>query len=64
MRAHGYTVVGANVPEAVFQAIYTMKNCEIELAARALGEPTFLSIGEAEASARTLGLATVRAWEL
>ncbi len=64
MRGHGYTVAGANVPEAVFQAIYTMKNCEIELAARVLGEPTFLSDGEAEASARTLGVATERAWEL
>ena len=64
MRSHGYTVVGANVPEAVFQAIYTMKNCEIELAARVLGEPAFLSTGEAEASARTLGIATARAWEL
>jgi HCOMODA/2-hydroxy-3-carboxy-muconic semialdehyde decarboxylase len=64
MRSHGYTVVGASVPVAVFQAIYTMKNCEIELSARVLGEPVFLSAGEAEASARTLNLATDRAWKL
>ena len=64
MRAHGYTVVGHSVPEAVFNAIYTMKNCEIELAARVLGEPTFLSAGEAEACARTRDMATSRAWEL
>lgn len=64
MRSHGYTVVGASVEEAVFQAIYTMKNCEIELSARVLGEPVFLSVGEAEASARTLSLATARAWDL
>ena len=64
MRSHGYTVAGASVQEAVFQAIYTMKNCEIELSARVLGEPVFLSAGEAEASARTLTLATDRAWKL
>lgn len=64
MRSHGYTVVGASVQEAVFQAIYTMKNCEVELSARVLGEPAFLSAGEAEASARTLSLATGRAWQL
>ena len=64
MRSHGYTVAGASVQEAVFQAIYTMKNCEIELSARVLGEPAFLSAGEADASARTLSLATGRAWEL
>jgi len=64
MRSHGYTVVGGSVPEAVFRAIYTMKNCEIELSARALGEPAFLSVGEAEACSRTLNAATSRAWEL
>ena len=64
MRSHGYTVVAARVEEVVYQAIYTMKNCEIELAARALGEPAFLSAGEAEACAQTLGAATSRAWEL
>jgi HCOMODA/2-hydroxy-3-carboxy-muconic semialdehyde decarboxylase len=64
MRSHGYTVVGSSVQEAVFRAVYTMKNCEMELSARVLGEPEFLSAGEAEASARTLSLVTGRAWEL
>lgn len=64
MRSHGYTVVGASVQEAVFHAIYTMKNCEIELSARGLGEPAFLSAGEAEACARTISSVTGRAWEL
>jgi ribulose-5-phosphate 4-epimerase/fuculose-1-phosphate aldolase len=64
MRSHGYTAVGSCVQEAVFRAVYTMKNCEIELSARVLGEPEFLSAGEAEASARTLSSVTGRAWEL
>src|SRR3546814_7251408 len=42
MRGHGYTTVGSSVVQAVYHAIYTKKNCEIELAARTLGEPAFL----------------------
>ncbi|SEK00228.1 HCOMODA/2-hydroxy-3-carboxy-muconic semialdehyde decarboxylase [Sphingobium sp. AP50] len=64
MRSHGFTAVGASVEQAVYRAIYTMKNCEIELSARALGEPIFLSSGEAEACERTIGTQTHRAWEL
>src|SRR3546814_14370422 len=53
MRGHGYTTVGSSVVQAVYQAIYTKKNCEIELAERTLGETAFLGAGEAEASDRT-----------
>ena len=62
MRAHGYTVVGKDIPQAVYRAIYTMRNCEIELSSRILGEPTFLSASEAEAADRTTGGQGDRAW--
>ncbi|WP_017183322.1 class II aldolase/adducin family protein [Sphingobium xenophagum] len=64
MRAHGYTVVGDSVAQAVYRAIYTMRNCEIELSARVLGEPVFLSPQEAESCERTIGTQCDRAWNL
>jgi ribulose-5-phosphate 4-epimerase/fuculose-1-phosphate aldolase len=64
MRSHGFTAVGGDVPQAVYRAIYTMKNCEIELAARTLGEPVFLNAGEAAQCERTISPTTGRAWDL
>lgn len=64
MRGHGYTTVGSSVVQAVYHAIYTKKNCEIELAARTLGEPVFLSPGEAEACERTISTQMSRSWDL
>ena len=64
MRSHGFTAVGGNVPQAVFHAVYTMRNCEIELAARALGQPRFLSSGEAEACERNISTQIPLAWAL
>ncbi len=64
MRSHGFTAVGLSVPQAVYRAIYTMRNCEIELSSRVLGEPRFLTAGEAEACERTIGTQTGRAWDL
>jgi ribulose-5-phosphate 4-epimerase/fuculose-1-phosphate aldolase len=64
MRAHGFTAVGADVQQAVFHAIYTMKNCEIELSARQLGEPVYLSAEEAQACEATIRSQISRSWEL
>ena len=64
MRSHGYTTVGTSVAQAVYHAIYTKKNCEIELAARTLGEPAFLSSSEAEACERTISTQISRSWNL
>lgn len=64
MRSHGFTAVGADVAQAVYRAVYTMKNCEIELAARTLGEPEYLNSEEAAACERTLLAQTGRAWDL
>lgn len=64
MRGHGYTTVGSSVMQAVYHAIYTKKNCEIELAARSLGEPSFLNFGEAEACDRAIRTQISRSWSL
>lgn len=64
MRSHGYTVVGSSVQQAVFHAVYTMRNCEIELSARTLGTPVFLSPEEARACEETIRSQIGRAWDL
>ena len=64
MRGHGFTVVGATLQEAVFRAVYTVRNSEIQRAAMALGEPKYLSDGEAAACDRTTRSQSSRAWDL
>ncbi len=65
MRRHGATVVGATIQEAVFRAIHTHRNAELQLRAATLGEASPLSTGEAEMACayslreRPMG----RAWE-
>lgn len=64
MRAHGFTSVGADVPQAVYRAIYTVKNCEVDLQARLLGSPTYLSPEEAALCERAVGTQADRPWSL
>lgn len=64
MRAHGFTTVGTSIAEATFRAIYTARNCRIELDARKLGEPTWLSRAEAAACETTTRGQADRAWEV
>jgi len=65
MRAHGFTVATATLKEAVFNAVYTARNCRIHLEATKLGTPSFLSDAEAEACDVTTSAAGVpRAWDL
>lgn len=64
MRSHGYTVVGSTVQQAVYRAVYTMRNCEIDLSARSLGEPIYLSPEEAATCERTIGTQIARPWQL
>jgi ribulose-5-phosphate 4-epimerase/fuculose-1-phosphate aldolase len=64
MRGHGFTVVGVSVAQATFRAFYTNRNCEIQLMAQRLGEPTPLSAAEAEACERAVGGQIDRAWSL
>lgn len=64
MRAHGFTAVGATVAEAVFRAVYTARNCEIQLSALRLGAPSFLNAEEARACDATTAGQADRAWGL
>jgi ribulose-5-phosphate 4-epimerase/fuculose-1-phosphate aldolase len=64
MRGHGSTVVGKNLREAVFQAIYTEVNARLQRQALALGTPVFLTAEEATACATTVSTSIDRAWNL
>ena len=65
MRRHGATVVGASLQEAVFRSIYSHRNAELLLRAKALGTVTPLTRGETEqAEAYSLRERPMgRAWE-
>lgn len=64
MRSHGFTTVGPSVPLAVSRAVYTARNCEVQQAALQLGEPIYLSDGEALACDRSVSSQADRAWNL
>lgn len=64
MRGHGATMVGASLQEAVFRAVYTQLNAELQL--KLVGQPdvVYLSPGEAAATTRTISTQIKRAWDL
>lgn len=64
MRGHGFTAVGDSTAQAVFRAVYTGVNSQIQLAASQLGEPHFLSPEEALACDETTNSQVGRVWEL
>ena len=64
MRGHGITVVGATLKEAVFRAVYSEFNARIQSEAQKLGAVTFLTAGEASASAASNGSQVDRAWNV
>jgi ribulose-5-phosphate 4-epimerase/fuculose-1-phosphate aldolase len=65
MRGHGMTVVGANVQEAVFRAIYTEMNARLQLQAMQLEGPIeFLSDEEGRRSTAANAGTLERPWEL
>jgi len=64
MRGHGVTVLGATLREAVFRAVYTEFNARIQAEALKLGPVTFLTAGEAVASAASNASQIDRAWNV
>ena len=64
MRAHGFTTVAHSVEAVVYRAVYTMRNCELDLAARALGTPTYLTDAEAAACEANMIPHVDRPWDL
>lgn len=64
MRGHGATVVGESLPEAVFRAVYTQLNAELQLKLLGQADVVYLSSGEAAATTRTIRTQIDRAWNL
>ena len=64
MRGHGITLVGATLREAVFRAVYSEFNARIQAEAQKLGPVTYMTAGEAAASAATNASQIDRAWNV
>ena len=64
MRGHGATIVGSSLKQAVFQAVYTQMNAELQLQAKILGPATFLNAQEAAATTISVGSQIDRAWDM
>jgi ribulose-5-phosphate 4-epimerase/fuculose-1-phosphate aldolase len=65
MRGHGMTVVGGNLPEVVFRAIYTEMNAKLQMqAARLEGPLEFLSDEEGRRATESNRPTIERPWEL
>jgi ribulose-5-phosphate 4-epimerase/fuculose-1-phosphate aldolase len=63
MRGHGSTVVADSLRRAVYRAVYTEMNAQIQSAAQQLGEVTFLSEGEIAETVRVIETQVGRAWD-
>jgi len=64
MRGHGSTVVGFNLRQAVYRAIYAEVNAREQSEALRLGAPIYLTPGEAIESAKANDGQQDRAWNL
>lgn len=64
MRGHGSTVVGTSLRQAVYRAVYAETNARLQLEALRLGEPVYLSHGEAAAAEPVTDQQIDRAWDL
>jgi len=64
MRGHGSTVVGLNLRQAVYRAVYAEVNARQQGEALRLGTPNYLTVGEAVESAKANDGQQDRAWNL
>jgi len=64
MRGHGATVAAKSLKAAVFQAIYTQMNAELQLKVMTLGPVAFLSESEARSTWKSISGQVDRAWNL
>jgi ribulose-5-phosphate 4-epimerase/fuculose-1-phosphate aldolase len=63
MRGHGVTVVGRDVRQAVFHAVYTEWNAGIQAQTMSLGTPIYMTPEEAGAAAKANDGQITRAWD-
>ena len=64
MRGHGSTVVGSNLRQAVFRAVYTEVGARLQTEAMRLGPVTYLTEEETIATTNTIGTQIDRSWLL
>ena len=64
MRGHGSTVIGFNLRQAVYRAVYAELNARLQSEALRLGTPNYLTAGEAVESAKANDGQQDRAWNL
>ena len=64
MRGHGSTVVGSNLRQAVFRAVYTEVGARLQTEAMRLGPVTYLTEEETIATTNTIGTQIHRSWYL
>jgi len=64
MRGHGSTVIGFNLRQAVYRAVYAEMNARQQSEALRLGTPDYLTPGEAVESAKANDGQQDRAWNL
>jgi HCOMODA/2-hydroxy-3-carboxy-muconic semialdehyde decarboxylase len=65
MRGHGSTVVASlNVRQAVYRAVYAEMNARLQSDALRLGNPVYLTAGEAAGAAQANDNQQDRAWNL
>jgi len=64
MRGHGDAVVGPSIKLAVFRAIYTQVDAQIESEALKLGQPVFLNAKEAANVDKANREQVGRAWDI
>ena len=64
MRGHGSTVVGNNLRQAVFRAVYTEIGARLQTEAMRLGPVTYLTEEETITTTKTIGTQIDRSWFL
>lgn len=64
MRGHGFTTIGDSVPQSVYRAVYTGVNSNLQMEAMRMGEPQYLTSGEAAACEDTTNGQILRVWAM
>jgi HCOMODA/2-hydroxy-3-carboxy-muconic semialdehyde decarboxylase len=64
MRGHGSVAVGSSIKQVVYRAIYTENNARLQAMAMPLGEITYLTDGEARATAEMNDQHLDRPWQM
>ncbi len=64
MRGHGSVAVGSSIKQVVYRAIYTENNARLQAMSMPLGEVSYLSEGEARATAEMNDQHLDRPWQM